>query len=278
AETPSHTYASAGIYPVQLIACNNICNPLECDTFSLPVTVINPFIPNADFALVSDTVCASDTVFFDNSSTNANTYDWDFGDGNGSTEENPTHLYAASGAYTVTLITENNTFFDTVTQDIFVLAAPEPDLGFDFTLTTNQDTVLSPGLFDGYEWSTGEITGSINLNGATLGVGVYDFFVDVQSLNGCSARDSVQVTVTFPVSNDERAEPFWSFYPNPVKDQLIFKSGWKDDAQLDIWNAQGQRVFSRLIKPGEIIEIDTRDWTSGMYVVGFEGEKRKLMR
>ncbi|MEL6633114.1 MAG: PKD domain-containing protein [Bacteroidota bacterium] len=278
AETPSHTYASAGIYPVQLIACNNICNPLECDTFSLPVTVINPFIPNADFALVSDTVCASDTVFFDNSSTNANTYDWDFGDGNGSTEENPTHLYAASGAYTVTLITENNTFFDTVTQDIFVQTAPEPDLGGDFTLTTNQDTVLSPGLFDGYEWSTGETSVSIDLDGATLGIGVFDFFVDVQSLNGCSARDSVQVTVTFPVSNDERAEPFWSFYPNPVKDQLIFKSGWKDDAQLNIWNVQGQRVFSRLIKPGEIIEIDTRDWASGMYVVGFEGEKRKLMR
>ncbi|MEO0639479.1 MAG: T9SS type A sorting domain-containing protein, partial [Bacteroidota bacterium] len=119
---------------------------------------------------------------------------------------------------------------------------------------------------------------SIDLDGATLGIGVFDFFVDVQSLNGCSARDSVQVTVTFPVSNDERAEPFWSFYPNPVKDQLIFKSGWKDDAQLNIWNVQGQRVFSRLIKPGEIIEIDTRDWASGMYVVGFEGEKRKLMR
>jgi PKD repeat protein len=35
--------------------------------------------------------------------TNANTFAWDFGDGETSTEQNPVHTYAMSGKYTVTL-------------------------------------------------------------------------------------------------------------------------------------------------------------------------------
>ncbi len=42
-------------------------------------------------------------VTFSNFSTNATSYDWDFGDDNSSTEENPTHTYAAGGEYVVTL-------------------------------------------------------------------------------------------------------------------------------------------------------------------------------
>lgn len=42
-------------------------------------------------------------VSFQNDSENADTYSWDFGDGNTSTEENPTHTYAEKGDFTVTL-------------------------------------------------------------------------------------------------------------------------------------------------------------------------------
>jgi PKD repeat protein len=43
------------------------------------------------------------TVTFNNESRDATSYSWDFGDGNTSTEENPTHTYAAEGAFEVTL-------------------------------------------------------------------------------------------------------------------------------------------------------------------------------
>ena len=46
---------------------------------------------------------APSLVTFTNSSLNATTFSWDFGDGESSTDENPTHLYAEGGNYNVSL-------------------------------------------------------------------------------------------------------------------------------------------------------------------------------
>jgi len=49
------------------------------------------------------------TVEFTNTSSNADSYLWDFGDGTGtSTEENPTYTYASEGIYTVRLTATNS--------------------------------------------------------------------------------------------------------------------------------------------------------------------------
>jgi PKD repeat protein len=57
-------------------------------------------------------------VAFNNTSTNAITYSWNFGDGQTATTANPNHTYAASGTYTVTLTAKLcdrlTTFTDTV--------------------------------------------------------------------------------------------------------------------------------------------------------------------
>ena len=46
-------------------------------------------------------------VTFTNYSQNAETYAWDFGDGNSSADENPVHTYADGGSYTVKLTATN---------------------------------------------------------------------------------------------------------------------------------------------------------------------------
>lgn len=56
-------------------------------------------VPTASFSAITDGY----TVSFTNSSSNATSYSWDFGDGAMSTETNPSHTYAAEGNYTVTL-------------------------------------------------------------------------------------------------------------------------------------------------------------------------------
>ncbi len=49
-----------------------------------------------------------DSVVFTNQSQVADSFHWDFGDGNTSTEENPYNIYDTSGSYTVTLTAFNN--------------------------------------------------------------------------------------------------------------------------------------------------------------------------
>ena len=60
------------------------------------------------------------TIQFTNSSTLANTFVWDFGDGNVSGVGNPSHIYAGNGTYTVTLISSKCGLTDTSTQIVTV--------------------------------------------------------------------------------------------------------------------------------------------------------------
>ncbi|MEZ4930822.1 MAG: S8 family serine peptidase [Saprospiraceae bacterium] len=62
-------------------------------------------LPVAEFAASTDSVDIHDNevIFFANTSTNATEWFWNFGDGNTSNEENPSHQYAAPGEYTVSL-------------------------------------------------------------------------------------------------------------------------------------------------------------------------------
>jgi hypothetical protein len=73
--------------------------------------------PSANF---SESI-SGNTATFTNSSSSVNStlnYSWDFGDGNTSSIQNPSHTYATIGTYTVTLIASNCIFSDTITNTI----------------------------------------------------------------------------------------------------------------------------------------------------------------
>jgi hypothetical protein len=74
------------------------------------LTLILPLIliscskePVADFYIEIDKAKVGSEVFFHNTSDNAETYEWDFGDGNISTDKNPMHVYQLTGKFDVTL-------------------------------------------------------------------------------------------------------------------------------------------------------------------------------
>lgn len=54
--------------------------------------------------------------FTDQSSHNPTSWTWDFGDGNGSTQQNPSHTYQNAGIYTVSLLVSNSLGTDTETK------------------------------------------------------------------------------------------------------------------------------------------------------------------
>jgi len=60
-------------------------------------------------------------IDFTNTSTNGDTYFWDFGDGSTTTVSSPSHTYTADGTYDVMLITTNNCTSDTVYQQVTIL-------------------------------------------------------------------------------------------------------------------------------------------------------------
>jgi PKD repeat protein len=72
--------------------------------------------PSADF----NYSITGNTVDFNNTSNNATSYLWNFGDNNFSTNENPNHTYTAAGNYSVTLIIDYCGLSDTVSQNIFI--------------------------------------------------------------------------------------------------------------------------------------------------------------
>ena len=71
-------------------------------------------------------------VTFTNASLNADTYSWDFADGESSTETSPSHTYATSGTYDVTLTATNSGGSDAVTKSL--------ELTGDLTLADLNDT------------------------------------------------------------------------------------------------------------------------------------------
>ena len=98
---PTHTYSGSGTYNVTLnIMENNTGN--HCNTFSQYITINCSCVNIVSEFGFSDSNC---TVSFTNVSQNAAAYLWDFGDGNQSSLENPTHTYSGSGTYNVTLNT-----------------------------------------------------------------------------------------------------------------------------------------------------------------------------
>jgi PKD repeat protein len=97
-ESPSHIYAAAGTYTVTLAASNSY----GTDFASQEVVVYEPVA--AGFTSDSPVLLGEPVNFVNTTAgTGPITYLWEFGDSITSTLESPSHTYAASGVYTVTL-------------------------------------------------------------------------------------------------------------------------------------------------------------------------------
>lgn len=96
---PVVRYAVAGTYGAQLI----VTGKGGRDTFRLDDVVLVMDVPTADFGYQA----MARVVEFENMSSNATSYLWEFGDGAVSTEASPVHEYENNGSYVVVLHAEN---------------------------------------------------------------------------------------------------------------------------------------------------------------------------
>jgi hypothetical protein len=168
-----------------------------CGSGSEMITIDENDVPIAGFTISPSYL----SVLFNNTSTGVgSTYSWDFGDGNTSTEENPTHVYSSLGLYVVTLTVTNGCGTDIYTDTIefglgineeqlaqAVTIYPNPndgDFTIDLKLTSNTDveisviTVLGQTMYNRHFGSVPGLSQElIQLNNAKPGV----YFIEVRA-------------------------------------------------------------------------------------------------
>ena len=100
--SPTHTYAQEGVYPVTLIVTDN---DGATDTKSTTAAV-DDTEPVAGFTAIPTSGYEPLSVDFTGTSTSYDgitAWEWDFGDGESSSDRNPTHVYDEDGSFTVML-------------------------------------------------------------------------------------------------------------------------------------------------------------------------------
>ncbi|RMG54101.1 MAG: PKD domain-containing protein, partial [Bacteroidetes bacterium] len=122
---PVYTYQDTGYFPVSLIVSYMGCrDTLQRDSF---IHIVGPL---ADFTMNPAQGCNPPMAvsFFDQSG-GANVWSWDFGDGNSSSQENPSHTYVATGTFNVTLVVTDS-ISGCVNQATQNLVVTDPQAGF----------------------------------------------------------------------------------------------------------------------------------------------------
>lgn len=93
--------------------------------------------PVAGFITDQQTGCMPLSISFVNTSTGAVSYSWDFGNGSGSTAQNPVAVYNVPGTYTVTLVATSSTGqTDTFVQNSYIQVNNSPVSSFTQSATT----------------------------------------------------------------------------------------------------------------------------------------------
>ena len=150
-------------------------------------------------------------ISYNNTSTNANTYLWTFGDGETSMDENPSHTYADDGTYIVTL-EATNACGTVATQETVTIITPVT-AGFSADITSGcaglevQFTDASSNNVTGWNWTfLGGIPSTSTEQNPTVvynSAGTFDVNLEVTNPAGTS---SVEQTSYITVSENPMAD------------------------------------------------------------------------
>ncbi|NLV42782.1 MAG: PKD domain-containing protein [Candidatus Hydrogenedentes bacterium] len=169
---PSHVFAASGIYSVSL----TVSTAFGEASASKPdhIIVRQKVAPAANFSLSTLTPYLREAIRFtdtsDPGSSAITSWAWDFGDGATDTAQNPQHVYAAAGVYSVTLTVTTPDGTSTVTKEIEVTYKPPRA---EFTVNNNSPSteelvtftdLSEPGSAEivAWAWDFGDGTASVD--------------------------------------------------------------------------------------------------------------------
>ncbi len=200
---PNYVYDSIGIYTAELIAYSNN----GCTDTATKTVVIFPY-PQPSFT--ANVACFDKEVNFINTTTIAfgsSTYVWEFGDGNNSTLESPSHIYTSLGVFNVKLTATSDQGCSRDTEQ-FITVFPNPTANFTTQPVCENDSVqfinlstISAGTLN-YDWNFG--------NGNVSSVAE-----PAQVFNNISGSVPVTLLVTSTQGCIDSVTKNITIYPNP---------------------------------------------------------------
>ena len=249
-----------------------------CDSVSFVATA--PLV--VGFSAEVQEACVGDAIQFDNTSTGgiAN-YNWTFAGGipATSTLENPQVTYNSTGVFDVSL--EISNMFETATETKlgYVIIGDSPTANFTYTTNeatleiTDNSTNANFYFWDFGDGSSTQMEGDVTHLYANSG----DYDVTLIASNECGVdtfETSINITITS--LEDIYFLKNIAIFPNPTTDFLMIDFGKKINAptSVEIFNALGQRVFSKKIKKNtNVEEVKLMDFPKGIYFVKLKNEK-----
>ena len=195
--SPTKTYTAFGTYMITLIVTNaNGC------TDSISHTITLQPKPTAAFSVNNLSSCLNNNFVFSNTSVNATSYFWDFGDGSVSTLQNPSKSYTTAGTYTVSLtVTGSNGCTDVTTKTVTAIVKPTASFSLlNFSPCSNNFTITTVNTSTGatnYFWDFGDgiLTNQTNITKTFAGIGTYTIMLIATNTNGCT--DTAKQTISF---------------------------------------------------------------------------------
>lgn len=154
ATIPNMTQANGGIYTVYVQ--NTAGCKSDPHTFNINVypDVVAGFTPDIKLG------CEHDSVVFNNTSTGNVSNEWTFGDGTGSSDISPLHIYNTQGTFNVTLIAGNGTCFDTTKAQVNFNHSIKAGFTVDddsicqgSTINFTNTSAYFPAILPKYEWN-----------------------------------------------------------------------------------------------------------------------------
>ncbi|MFA6333118.1 MAG: PKD domain-containing protein, partial [Methanoregula sp.] len=121
-QNPSHLYIQRGTYTVKLTVKNSygVSTAEKKDYITIGVAPKAAFVANPTSGSVPLTV-----GFTDQSTGQVTSWNWNFGDGKASSEQNPSHTYWTAGTYNVILTVSNEHGSSDVTKTQYIVVSDD---------------------------------------------------------------------------------------------------------------------------------------------------------
>ncbi len=195
------------------------------DDFTIDIGAEGAVPPSAGFTPEQSEIDFLEYTFT-NSSTGAVSYDWDFGDGNTSTEESPTHVYTDPDTYTVSLTATNSSGLSTTLEQSIEILAP---VTADFTSQVDPNDYRTYSFTDAsegaesllWEFGDGFQFAGMNPTHTYEADGTYTVTLTATSITGNTSQATENIVV---------AQGFVVQVLNGTFDEFTFNTGDNADA------------------------------------------------